>query len=36
MRELLNSSLRGFTGMGSFDCGSLRFAQRNFAQDDRT
>lgn len=43
MRELLDEPLSGFTDMGSpsassvqaFDCVSLRFANGNFAQDDR-
>jgi hypothetical protein len=34
--ELLDGFVMGLSGMWSFDCVSLRFAQGNSAQDDRT
>ena len=34
-REHLDEIVTGLSGMGSFDCVSIRFAQENFAQDDR-
>ena len=35
LREFHNRSMLAPTDMGSFDCVSLRFAEGNFAQDDR-
>ena len=35
VRELPNGPLPGLRGMGSFDCVAGRFADSNFAQDDR-
>ena len=35
MRELLDMFAMVYTGTGSFDCVSLRFAMGNSAQDDR-
>jgi hypothetical protein len=35
MREFPDAFMPGLTGTGSFDCVSVRFANANFAQDDR-
>ena len=35
-RELLDTFVLGLGDMGSFDCVAVRFADRNFVQDDKS